>query len=94
VSCRGVVAGIQLLNLRDVARYRLRRDEVDLATKRRLFLPVVEMALCAIPLQAADGARVTSLGVEVGDLLDRQGVVGVEGVATGRGMSGSVASCR
>jgi hypothetical protein len=69
----------------------VRRHEVDLAAEHRLFLVAVEMSFRAVALQAADRARVTSLGVAVGDLLDGEHEVGCEGcrvlsrlIATGR----------
>jgi hypothetical protein len=53
-----------------MAGYRLRCDDVYLATKRGLLFLAVEMTLGAVALQASDRARVTSLRVEIGDLFD------------------------
>ena len=51
----------------------------------------VEVAARAIALKGSEGARVAGLGVALGDLLKRQGVVRV---AACRGLSRQVAACR
>jgi hypothetical protein len=79
VSRRDVVAGGEFLDLGDVTRDGLRRHEIDLAPKCRLFFLAVEMTFGTVPLQATNGARMTGSLVEVSDLFDGQDVVGVEG---------------
>lgn len=87
VTCRDHVGRIELLDLRNVAGDRRRCHKIDFAAERRLLFLAVEMAFGAVPLQASDRTGMARLGIKVGDLLNGQGVVGVEGCPPGRDVS-------
>ena len=73
VACR------KFFNLRDMARDRSRRHEIDLTAERCFFLLAVDVPLGAVALQTPCGSGVTGLGVKIGDLVDGQRVFSVEG---------------
>ena len=71
-----------LLDLRDVACDRRRRDQV-LVAERRLLPETIEMTFGAIALNGADGAGMARVLVAGSGLLDGEGVF----VGAGRGRS-------
>jgi hypothetical protein len=74
---RDHIEGVQLFDLRNVARNRLRRHQVLVAERRR-DLAAIEMTDGAIALQASDRAGMPGLGVALGHDVKRERVVAVE----------------
>lgn len=75
-TCRLIRERNHLIDLGDVARDGIRRDEV-LVAKCGLHLLAIEMAVGAIALQRSDGSRMAARNVALGDLLEGQGEVAV-----------------
>lgn len=76
-----------LVDIGDMARHRVGRDEIFFASFGFYFV-AIELGNCTVFLHGSDSSRMAGLGIQLGRLFDREGILLVRRtVATGRARS-------